>query len=76
MLRIKAELLPITDRDCRNKEDFNQENSKYSQQKSGRKAKTEYHSARLILPLSQPPVHSEGSSTFPCNAPLSDLGIT
>lgn len=57
MLRIKAELLPVTDRDCRNKEDFNRENSKYSHQNLGRKARTECHSARLNLPLSQPPAH-------------------
>lgn len=73
MLRIKGELLHLTERDCRNKEYFNRENSKYSQQKSRRKAKTECHLVTLTLPLSQIPVHWEGSSTFSCHAPLSEL---
>lgn len=66
MLRIKVELLPVTDRNCRNKEDFNRENSKYSQQKSGRKARTECHSASFISVSSA--LRRKQHSSLPCSS--------
>lgn len=55
------------DRDCRNNEDFNRENPKYSKQKSGRKAKTECHSARSTLISTFSALRRKKHISLPCS---------